>query len=94
MVGRLASFALGSAISRRRTQAAMSQHFQAQQAQQAQQQEIEKLKAAQAAPPQQQPPQQQEDITQQLQKLAGLHQNGILTDEEFKKAKDALISKL
>lgn len=91
MVGRLASFALGSAISRRRTQAAMSHHFQAQQAQQAQQQEIEKLKAAQASQPQQQ---QQEDITQQLQKLADLHQKGVLTDEEFKKAKDSLISKL
>jgi hypothetical protein len=67
----------------------MSQHFQAQQSQQAQQQEIEKLKAAQAAQPKL-----QEDIIQQLQKLADLHQKGVLSDEEFKKAKDSLISKL
>lgn len=87
MVG-IASFALGSAISRRRTQAAMSQHFHTQQTQQTQQQEIEKLKATQAAP------QPQEDITQQLRKLADLHQKGILTDGEFKKAKDGLVSKL
>lgn len=94
MRGRIASFAIGSAIARRRTGAAMAQ-AQDQQAQaQAQQQEIEQLKAAQT---QQSHPQQssnQEDITQKLEKLAELHQKGLLTDEEFQKLKMNLIAKL
>jgi Short C-terminal domain len=97
MRGRIASFAIGSAIARRRTGAAMAQ-AQDQQAQaQAQQQEIEQLKAAQAQQTQQSHPQQssnQEDITQKLEKLAGLHQKGLLTDEEFQKLKMNLIAKL
>jgi len=44
------------------------------------------------APPQAQP--QQEDITQKLQKLADLHKQGILSDEEFQKMKTDLIAKL
>jgi hypothetical protein len=52
----------------------------------------------QQAPPQQAPPQQtqpqQEDITQKLQKLADLHKQGILSDEEFQKMKTDLIAKL
>jgi hypothetical protein len=98
MRGRIASFAIGSAIARRRTGAAMAQA----QDQQAQQQEIEQLKAAQAQQTQQSHPQQshpqqssnQEDITQKLEKLAGLHQKGLLTDEEFQKLKMNLIAKL
>jgi membrane protease subunit (stomatin/prohibitin family) len=78
MRGRIAAFAVGSAVATRRTQAAMSQ--QQQQAQQAQQ--------AQASQPQ------QEDITQKLQKLADLHKQGVLTDEEFQKMKMDLIAKL
>jgi nitrogen fixation/metabolism regulation signal transduction histidine kinase len=92
MRGRIASFAIGSAIARRRTGAAMAQ-AQDQQAQaQAQQQEIEQLKAAQAQQTQQSS--NQEDITQKLEKLAGLHQKGLLTDEEFQKLKMNLIAKL
>jgi hypothetical protein len=92
MRGRIASFAIGSAIARRRTGAAMAQ-AQDQQAQaQAQQQEIEQLKAAQAQQTQQSS--NQEDITQKLEKLAELHQKGLLTDEEFQKLKMNLISKL
>lgn len=79
MRGRIASFAIGSAVATHRTEARMSQ--QAQQAK------------AQQAPPQQAQPQ-QEDITQKLQKLADLHKQGILSDEEFQKMKTDLIAKL
>jgi len=81
MRGRIASFAIGSAVATRRTEARMSQQAQPQQAQ------------PQQAPPQQAQPQ-QEDITQKLQKLADLHKQGILSDEEFQKMKTDLIAKL
>lgn len=71
MRGRIASFAIGSAVATRRTEARMSQQAQPQQAQP-----------------------QQEDITQKLQKLADLHKQGILSDEEFQKMKTDLIAKL
>lgn len=90
MRGRIASFAIGSAVAKKRTEAAMTQA----QAQQAQQREMEQLKASQA---QQSHPQQssnQEDITQKLEKLADLHKKGLLTDEEFQKLKMDLIAKL
>jgi hypothetical protein len=100
MRGRIASFAIGSALARRRTEARMSQQAQGQQAQQqiqaqaqAQQKEIEQLKAAQGGQTQQAQPQ-QEDITVKLQKLADLHKQGILSDEEFQKMKTDLIAKL
>lgn len=76
MRGRIASFAIGSAVATRRTEARMSQQAKPQQAQ-----------------PQQAQPQ-QEDITQKLQKLADLHKQGILSDEEFQKMKTDLIAKL
>lgn len=79
MRGRIAAFAIGSHMATKRTEAAMSQ----QQAQ-AQPQQAE---AQQAQP-------QQEDITQKLQKLAELHKQGILSDEEFQKMKTDLIAKL
>jgi Short C-terminal domain len=82
MRGRIAAFAIGSHMATKRTEAAMSQQAQAQ---------------PQQAPPQQAPPQaqpQQEDITQKLQKLADLHKQGILSDEEFQKMKTDLIAKL
>jgi hypothetical protein len=82
MRGRIAAFAIGSHMATKRTEAAMSQQAQAQ-PQQAQPQQ---------APPQAQP--QQEDITQKLQKLADLHKQGILSDEEFQKMKTDLIAKL
>jgi membrane protease subunit (stomatin/prohibitin family) len=81
MRGRIASFAIGSAVATRRTEARMSQQAQPQQAQ-----------PQQAQPQQAQP--QQEDITQKLQKLAELHKQGILSDEEFQKMKTDLIAKL
>ncbi|MGC1131489.1 MAG: SHOCT domain-containing protein [Nitrososphaeraceae archaeon] len=82
MRGRIAAFAIGSHMATKRTEAAMSQQAQAQ---------------PQQAPPPQAPPQaqpQQEDITQKLQKLADLHKQGILSDEEFQKMKTDLIAKL
>jgi hypothetical protein len=82
MRGRIASFAIGSAVATRRTEARMSQQQQPQAQPQAQPQ----------TQPQAQP--QQEDITQKLQKLADLHKQGILSDEEFQKMKTDLIAKL
>jgi membrane protease subunit (stomatin/prohibitin family) len=79
MRGRIAAFAIGSHMATKRTEAAMSQQQQQQQQQQQPQ-------------PQAQPP--QEDITQKLQKLADLHKQGILSDEEFQKMKTDLIAKL
>ena len=82
MRGRIAAFAIGSHMATKRTEAAMSQQAQA---------------PPQQAPPQQAPPQAQppqEDITQKLQKLADLHKQGILSDEEFQKMKADLIAKL
>ncbi|MGC2309707.1 MAG: SHOCT domain-containing protein [Nitrososphaeraceae archaeon] len=82
MRGRIAAFAIGSHMATKRTEAAMSQQAQAQPQQAPPQQ----------APPQAQPP--QEDITQKLQKLADLHKQGILSDEEFQKMKADLIANL
>jgi TolA-binding protein len=100
MRGRIASFAVGAAVAKRRTASAMEEKAQMQQAQQQAQQsqrEIEQLKAAQAQQTQEtQRPQSsnQEDLTEKLQKYADLHQRGLLTDEEFQKLKAALIAKL
>jgi membrane protease subunit (stomatin/prohibitin family) len=97
MRGRIASFAVGAAVARRRTASAMEETAQMQQAQQQSQREIEQLKAAQAQQTQEtQRPQSsnQEDLTEKLQKYADLHQRGLLTDEEFQKLKAALIAKL
>jgi hypothetical protein len=105
MRGRLASFAIGGAIARRRTQSSMqgqaemqNQQYQMQQ----QQMEIERLKNQQAQSAQYQPqqyqPQQnsndQVDVTQQLQKFAELHQKGALTDSEFQQLKMKLLSQM
>jgi hypothetical protein len=79
MRGRIAAFAIGSHMATKRTEAAMSQQQQQPQPQPQPQ-------------PQAQPP--QEDITQKLQKLADLHKQGILSDEEFQKMKADLIAKL
>jgi TolA-binding protein len=100
MRGRIASFAIGASVAKRRTASAMEEKAQMQQAQQQAQQsqrEIEQLKAAQAQQTQEtQRPQSsnQEDLTEKLQKYADLHQRGLLTDEEFQKLKAALIAKL
>jgi membrane protease subunit (stomatin/prohibitin family) len=95
--GRIASFAVGAAVAKRRTASAMENKAQMQQAQQQSQREIEQLKAAQVQQTQgtQQPQSSnQEDLTEKLQKYADLHQKGLLTDEEFQKLKSGLIAKL
>ena len=100
MRGRIASFAVGAAVAKRRTTSAMEEKAQMQQAQQQAQQsqrEIEQLKAAQVQQTRETQRAQssnQEDLTEKLQKYADLHQKGLLTDEEFQKLKSALIAKL
>ncbi len=98
MRGRWASAAIGAGVARRRAGAEMEQQDAAHQ------QEIDQLKAEQQRQidelkqqQQQSKPQQQsgqEDITQKLQKLADLHKQGILSDEEFQKTKAELLAKL
>jgi type II secretory pathway pseudopilin PulG len=90
MRGRIASFAIGSAVGSRRAQATMKEQQEAQQQgyQQAQKEQQSQQAQQKAAQPQ------QEDITQKLEKLADLHKQGILTDEEFQKMKADLIAKL
>jgi putative heme degradation protein len=95
MRGRWASAAIGAGVARRRAGAEMEQQDAAHQ------QEINQLKADQQRQidelKQQSKPQQpsgQEDVTQKLQKLADLHKQGILSDEEFQKTKAELLAKL
>lgn len=98
MRGRWASAAIGAGIARNRAGREMEQQDAAHQ------QEIDQLKAEQQRQidelkqqQQQSKPQQpsgQEDITQKLQKLADLHKQGILSDEEFQKTKAELLAKL
>ena len=95
---RWASAAIGAGIARNRAGREMEQQDSAHQ------QEIDQLKAEQQRQidelkqqQQQSKPQQpsgQEDITQKLQKLADLHKQGILSDEEFQKTKAELLAKL
>jgi len=100
MRGRWASAALGAGIARRRAGQQMDEQAQAFEAQQqqaqrqieAQQRQIEALQQQKFQKPQSQP--QQEDITQKLQKFADLHQKGLLTDDEFRKLKADLLSKI
>jgi hypothetical protein len=87
MRGRIAAFAIGSHMATKRTEAAMSQQQPQPQPQQQQQPQQQPQPQPQAQP-------QQEDITQKLQKLADLHKQGILSDEEFQKMKTDLITKL
>ena len=98
MRGRWASAAIGAGIARNRAGREMEQQDSAHQ------QEIDQLKAEQQRQidelkqqQQQSKPQQpsgKEDITQKLQKLADLHKQGILSDEEFQKTKAELLAKL
>jgi len=57
-----------------------------------QQRQIDELKQQQQPKPQQ--PSGEEDVTVKLQKLADLHKQGILSDEEFQKTKAELLAKL
>jgi hypothetical protein len=98
MRGRWASAAIGAGVARRRAGAEMEQQDAAHQ------QEINQLKAEQQRQidelkqqQQQSKPQQpsgEEDVTVKLQKLADLHKQGILSDEEFQKTKAELLAKL
>ena len=101
MRGRWASVAIGAHVARSRAGAQEQQQAQAAQTQQqasqqqieAQQRQIEAhttTKTTTTTPIQPQ----QEDVTQQLQKYADLHQKGILSDEEFQKLKADLLSKM
>ena len=101
MRGRWASAALGAGLARRQASYEMDQQAQAyesqlQQSQQqieAQQRQIEALQRQQTQQHHPQP-QQHEDLTEKLKKYADLKQQGILTEEEFKKLKADLLSKL
>jgi hypothetical protein len=98
MRGRWASAAIGAGIARRRMGSEMDQQAQAhdaemQRAQQqidAQQKQLEALKQQKQQPQ----PQQQEDITQKLIKYGDLKREGLITEEEFKKLKADLLSKM
>ena len=97
MRGRWASAAIGAGIARRRAGAEMDQQAQSYEAQQRQaQQQIEaqqrQLEALQQQ--KQQPQPQHEDPTQKLKKYADLKEQGIITEEEFKKLKTDLLSKI
>jgi pyruvoyl-dependent arginine decarboxylase (PvlArgDC) len=99
MRGRWASAAIGAGIARNRAGREMEAQNQANQQQIDQlnaqhQKEMEQMQQQYA---QQSKPQQssgQEDVTQKLQKLADLHKQGILSDEEFQKMKADLIAKM
>jgi hypothetical protein len=99
MRGRWASAAIGAGIARRRMGSEMDQQAQAhdaemQRAQQqidAQQKQLEALKQQKQQP---QPQQQQEDITQKLIKYGDLKREGLITEEEFKRLKADLLSKM
>jgi hypothetical protein len=100
MRGRWASAAIGAGIARRRMGSEMDQQAQAhdaemQRAQQqidAQQKQLEALKQQKQQPQPQQ--QQQEDITQKLIKYGDLKREGLITEEEFKRLKADLLSKM
>jgi pyruvoyl-dependent arginine decarboxylase (PvlArgDC) len=99
MRGRWASAAIGAGVARNRAGREMEAQNQANQQQIDQlnaqhQKEMEQMQQQYA---QQSKPQQssgQEDVTQKLQKLADLHKQGILSDEEFQKMKADLIAKM
>jgi multidrug resistance efflux pump len=101
MRGRCASAALGAGIARRRAEYEMDQQAQAYESQMQQaQRQIEaqqrQIEALQRQPQQQKhnPQSQHEDLTEKLKKYADLKQQGILTEEEFKKLKMDLLSRL
>ena len=73
-------------------QAYEAQQQQAQRQIEAQQRQIEDLQKQKIQQPSSQS--QHEDITQKLQKYADLKKEGLLSEEEFKKLKMDLLSKL
>jgi len=99
MRGRWASAAIGAGVARRRAGAEMEQQDAAHQQEinqlkADQQRQIDELKQQQQQQPKPQQPSGEEDVTVKLQKLADLHKQGILSDEEFQKTKAELLAKL
>ena len=99
MRGRWASAAIGAGIARNRAGREMDAQNQANQQQIDQlnaqhEREMEQLRQQNAQQGQSKQSSGQEDVTQKLQKLADLHKQGILSDEEFQKAKMDLLAKM
>ena len=99
MRGRWASAAIGAGIARNRAGREMEAQNQANQQQIDQlnaqhQREMEQMQQQMAQQSQSKQSSGQEDVTQKLQKLADLHKQGILSDEEFQKAKMDLLAKM
>ncbi len=90
MRGRGLMLVAGMRAGERRAEAAQQQQQQAQQAQaQAYQQGQQQAQAQQAAVAQKPPT---KDVTAELQKLAELHNSGVLSDQEFTAAKQKLLA--
>jgi putative oligomerization/nucleic acid binding protein len=97
MRGRIASAAVGAHVAKNRAQAAGAQKEAANQKEiddlkAEQQRQIDELKQQQQSKPEQSSG--QEDITQKLQKLANLKQQGLISEEEYQKSKADLLAKL
>ena len=99
MRGRWASAAIGAGIARNRAGREMEAQNQANQQQIDQlnaqhEREMEQMRQQNAQQGQSKQSSGQEDVTQKLQKLADLKKQGILSDEEFQKAKMDLLAKM
>ena len=87
---------MGAKVAKNKAQAAGAQKEAADQQQidqlkAEQQKQIDELKQQQSKPQQSSG---QEDITQKLQKLANLKQQGLISEEEYQKSKADLLAKL
>ena len=96
MRGRWAAAAVGASVAKNKAQAAGAQQQAANQKEMdqlkaEQQKQIDELKQQQTKP---QESSGQEDITQKLQKLANLKQQGLISEEEYEKSKADLLAKL
>ena len=96
MRGRWAAAAVGASVAKNKAQAAGAQQQAANQKEMdqlkaEQQKQIDELKQQQTKPEQSSG---QEDITQKLQKLANLKQQGLISEEEYQKSKADLLAKL
>ena len=60
----------------------------------AQQKQLEAMQQQKQQPQPQPQPEEQEDPTQKLKKYSDLKQQGVITEEEFKKLKADLLSKM
>jgi hypothetical protein len=85
VVGGVEKRQAGKAQAAANEQAAQQAAFEAQQGVAEMQQQMAAMQAEQAAPAA--PTEGGDDLKSQLERLAGLHQSGVLTDEEFAAAK-------